>query len=214
MAPRIARETKRVWSINVKREEEGVWLLIARGATSTRMDPQRPFGHWSRSHRRTHLPTSLRCQPAKEPAKEPACQRASVPWGGVWTCACGPGWGRDSELHVQINPKQSGLEMPRFGRAADETGQDWTAHHGAPQHKHLVDRLGVLDTTGRGLTSTGHVVVEWTDASGLGLTCLACPPSTALLLSAVLCPLGHAGSGENWPVGLMNCPPGSYGLSG
>lgn len=43
--------------------------------------------------------------------------------------------------HVQINPKQSGLEMPRFGRAADETGQhsteltglDSTSHHGAPQ---------------------------------------------------------------------------------
>lgn len=115
MAPSIARETKRVWSINVKREEEGrggFGCLIARGATSTRMDPQRVLGigHGAIGEPFPRVP-------------------ASVPWGrGGYYEACGPGWGRDSELHVQINPKQSGLEMPRFGRAADETGQDWTAH--------------------------------------------------------------------------------------
>lgn len=59
----------------------------------------------------------LRCQPA-------------LPWGPGALGQCGPGWGRDSELHVQINPKQSGLEMPRFGRAADETSQHCcTAEH-------------------------------------------------------------------------------------
>lgn len=79
--------------------------------------------------------------------------------------------------HVQINPKQSGLEMPRFGRAADETGQDSTeltgldstSHHGAPQaRRHETDwiPLDVLWQSGRFCTgkngafiSTGHVVV-------------------------------------------------------
>lgn len=124
MAPRTARETRRVWSINVKREEGGFGCLIARGATSTTHGSATALGHWSRSHRRT-LP-SLRCQPA--------CPGAVVETVDMWTL---DGVVIQSS-HVQINPKQSGLEMPRFGRAADETGQsilrDWTGQriNGAP----------------------------------------------------------------------------------
>lgn len=190
MAPRIARETKRVWSINVKREEGGFWLLNCKGGHQHTHGSATAFGHWSRSHRRTH--PSLRCQPSL-PAKP------AVPWGsGGYVDLDGV---VIQSSHVQINPKQSGLEMPRFGRAADETGQDSTeltgldstSHHGAPQaRRHETDwiPLDVLWTfpyrTERGLISTGHVVVSSTygmrDASVLGDISLACP------LSFVLCP--------------------------
>lgn len=68
MAPRTARETKRVWSINVKREEGGgFWLLNCKGGHQHTYGSATAFGHWSRSHRRT-LPCG-------------ASQPASVPWG-------------------------------------------------------------------------------------------------------------------------------------
>lgn len=192
MAPRIARETKRVWSINVKREEGGFWLLNCKGGHQHTHGSATAFGHWSRSHRRTH--PSLRCQPSL-PAKP------AVPWGsGGYVDLDGV---VIQSSHVQINPKQSGLEMPRFGRAADETGQDSTeltgldstSHHGAPQaRRHETDwiPLDVLWTfpyrTERGLISTGHVVVSstygtWTRRFWVtSLSPVLCP------LSSVLCP--------------------------
>lgn len=213
-----------MWSINVKREEGGFWLLNCKGGHQHTHGSATAFGHWSRSHRRTH--PSLRCQPSL-PAKP------AVPWGsGGYVELYGV---VIQSSHVQINPKQSGLEMPRFGRAAHETGQDSTeltgldstSHHGAPQaRRHETDwiPLDVLCTfpyrTERGLISTGHVVVSstygmWTRRFWVtSLSPVLCPLSSVLVLSAVLSPLGHAGSGENWPVGLMNCPPDSNGLSG
>lgn len=205
MAPRSARETKRGWSINVKREGRVVWLLIARGATSARMGPATAFGHWSRrsrSHRRT-LP--LPAVPASR-ASLPASQRALG--------QCGP-----VELdgvviqssHVQINPKQSGSEMPRFGRAADETSQagpGWkgTGQHSAAQRSAAHD---THDTARRVLISTGHVVACRAGRVGCPAWRLCCSPSS------VLCPLSSAPSGTrapgrrgNWPGWADELPTG------
>lgn len=77
MAPRTARETKRVWSINVKREEGGGFgCLIARGATSTRMDPQRllGIGHGAIGEPFPAVPASL-----------PACPGAATAVVEMWT---------------------------------------------------------------------------------------------------------------------------------
>lgn len=163
MTPRIARETKREWSINVKREEGGFGCLIARGATSTRMDPQRLLGIGHGAIGEPILPCGA------SPAL-PASQRCPGALGGYVDL---DGVVIQSS-HVQINPKQSGLEMPRFGRAADETGQDSTeltgldstSHHGAPQARRHETDWYRLTYSGRFCTgqngafiSTGHVVI-------------------------------------------------------
>lgn len=193
MAPRSARETKRGWSINVKREGRVVWLLIARGATSARMGPATAFGHWSRrsrSHRRTLPLPAVPASRASLPASLPASQRALG--------QCGP-----VELdgvviqssHVQINPKQSGSEMPRFGRAADETSQagpGWkgTGQHSAAQRSTRHARHG---TTGPHQHRTRCSLSSRTRR----LSCVASLLFSVLCpLSSVLCSLGDAGSRE------------------
>lgn len=84
MAPRIARETRRVWSINVKREEGGFWLLNCKG------------GHQHNAWIRNGS-WALVTEPSANPSF-PAVP-ASVPWGSGGNGGyVDPGWGRDSEL--------------------------------------------------------------------------------------------------------------------
>lgn len=180
MAPRIARETKRVWSINVKREGRG-GLLIARGATSTRMDPQQPLGI---GHGAIGEP--FPAQPASLPAS---------PGAG------GSGWGRDSEVHVQINPKQSGLEIP--DSAAPLMKQARTGQHIAAPHRTARQRTRDWrhHWTRQNGASTQDTLL-WTRriwlTSSLSLSFSLSP---GFLMSAVLCSLGDADSGR---IGLLD----------
>jgi hypothetical protein len=101
--------------------------------------------------------------------------------------------------------------MPRFGGAADETGQHRTAELRAVQSTYCTQSGLDGASSAQDTLQCGGRVESWVTDASLSLS-LACPLS--LLLSAVVRPLGHAGSGQTWPVGLMNCPPTSYGLPG